>query len=86
MDKQTSSKLPHSKHIIERLSNVLLSEQIPTSVYLKYEQFLYFCSIFVAGHTLLERYGMTEIGMGLSNPLTGERRPVSIGGQETKHR
>jgi len=28
---------------------------------------------------LLERYGMTEIGMGLSNPLVGERRPGAVG-------
>ena len=28
------------------------------------------------GHTLLERYGMTEIGMALSNPLHGSRLPV----------
>ncbi len=28
---------------------------------------------------LLERYGMTEIGMALSNPLHGERRPGSVG-------
>ncbi|XP_077610250.1 malonate--CoA ligase ACSF3, mitochondrial isoform X2 [Crocuta crocuta] len=32
-----------------------------------------------AGHTLLERYGMTEIGMALSNPLTGTRVPGSVG-------
>ena len=31
------------------------------------------------GHTLLERYGMTEIGMGLGQPLRGERRPGSVG-------
>ncbi|MFB3855463.1 MAG: acyl-CoA synthetase [Vicinamibacterales bacterium] len=31
------------------------------------------------GHVLLERYGMTEIGMALSNPLHGERRPGSVG-------
>ncbi len=31
------------------------------------------------GHTLLERYGMTETGMNLSNPLTGERRVGSVG-------
>ncbi|XP_035298631.1 malonate--CoA ligase ACSF3, mitochondrial isoform X1 [Cricetulus griseus] len=31
------------------------------------------------GHTLLERYGMTEIGMALSNPLTEARRPGSVG-------
>ena len=33
----------------------------------------------ITGHRLLERYGMTEIGMGLSNPLVGERRPGHVG-------
>jgi len=33
----------------------------------------------ISGHTLLERYGMTEIGMALSNPLRGERAPGSVG-------
>ncbi len=33
----------------------------------------------ISNHTLLERYGMTEIGMGLSNPLHGERIPASVG-------
>jgi malonyl-CoA/methylmalonyl-CoA synthetase len=33
----------------------------------------------ITGHTLLERYGMTEIGMALSNPLSGERRPGFVG-------
>jgi len=33
----------------------------------------------LTGHTLLERYGMTEMGMALSNPLDGERRPGSVG-------
>ena len=33
----------------------------------------------ITGHTLLERYGMTEIGMALSNPLRGERRPGVVG-------
>jgi acyl-CoA synthetase (AMP-forming)/AMP-acid ligase II len=28
----------------------------------------------LTGYTLLERYGMTEIGMALSNPYEGERR------------
>ncbi len=31
------------------------------------------------GHTLLERYGMTEAGMVLSNPLRGKRKPGSVG-------
>jgi len=33
----------------------------------------------ISGHTLLERYGMTEIGMALSNPLHGRRVPGSVG-------
>jgi malonyl-CoA/methylmalonyl-CoA synthetase len=33
----------------------------------------------ISGHTLLERYGMTEFGMGLGNPLHGERRPGCVG-------
>jgi malonyl-CoA/methylmalonyl-CoA synthetase len=33
----------------------------------------------ISGHTLLERYGMTEIGMALSNPLRGERVPGAVG-------
>jgi malonyl-CoA/methylmalonyl-CoA synthetase len=33
----------------------------------------------LTGQKLLERYGMTEIGMGISNPLNGERRPGAVG-------
>jgi malonyl-CoA/methylmalonyl-CoA synthetase len=33
----------------------------------------------LSGQTLLERYGMTEIGMALSNPYNGERRPGTVG-------
>ncbi|XP_054026286.1 malonate--CoA ligase ACSF3, mitochondrial [Dryobates pubescens] len=33
----------------------------------------------ITGHTLLERYGMTEIGMALSNPLHGVRVPGAVG-------
>mmetsp|Transcript_34168 Transcript_34168/g.96856 ORF Transcript_34168/g.96856 Transcript_34168/m.96856 type:complete len:267 (+) Transcript_34168:3-803(+) len=33
----------------------------------------------ITGTKLLERYGMTEIGMALSNPFEGERRPGSVG-------
>ena len=31
------------------------------------------------GHTILERYGMTETLMNISNPYVGERRPGSVG-------
>jgi malonyl-CoA/methylmalonyl-CoA synthetase len=33
----------------------------------------------ITGQKLLERYGMTEIGMGLSNPLHGDRRAGFVG-------
>ena len=33
----------------------------------------------LSGHVLLERYGMTELGMALGNPLHGERRAGSVG-------
>ncbi len=33
----------------------------------------------IAGVYPLERFGMTEIGVGTSNPLVGERRPGSVG-------
>ena len=33
----------------------------------------------ITGHTMLERYGMTEIGMALSNPYRGERRRGHVG-------
>lgn len=40
------------------------------------------------GHTILERYGMTETVMNLTNPYDGERRPGTVGapfpGQEAR--
>ncbi|MDA2933622.1 acyl-CoA synthetase [Acidobacteria bacterium AH-259-D05] len=47
------------------------SAALPVNVFKKWHQ--------ISGHLLLERYGMTEIGMALSNPLKGERRAGSVG-------
>lgn len=47
------------------------SMALPSSVLLKWKE--------ISGHTLLERYGMTEIGMGLSNPLEGDRKVGYVG-------
>ena len=47
------------------------SAALPVSVLEKWQQ--------ISGHRLLERYGMTEIGMALSNPLEGERRAGYVG-------
>jgi len=33
----------------------------------------------LTGHAILERYGMSEAGMLLSNPYAGERRPGTVG-------
>ncbi len=47
------------------------SAALPVSTLEKWKQ--------ISGHVLLERYGMTEIGMALSNPLHGQRVPGSVG-------
>lgn len=47
------------------------SDRLPDDIFLKFQE--------IFGHTLLERYGMTETGMNLSNPLHGERRIGSVG-------
>lgn len=47
------------------------SAALPVTVYERWRELTSQC--------LLERYGMTEIGMALSNPLRGERRPGAVG-------
>jgi len=47
------------------------SDRLPDDIFTKFQQ--------TFGHTLLERYGMTETGMNCSNPLNGERRIGSVG-------
>jgi malonyl-CoA/methylmalonyl-CoA synthetase len=47
------------------------SAALPVSVFERWRE--------ISAHALLERYGMTEIGMALSNPLDGERRAGTVG-------
>ncbi len=47
------------------------SAALPVPILEKWQQ--------ISGHVLLERYGMTEIGMALSNPLEGQRYPGCVG-------
>lgn len=47
------------------------SAALPVSLFRRWRE--------ITGHTLLERYGMTEFGMALSNPLHGERVPGTVG-------
>jgi malonyl-CoA/methylmalonyl-CoA synthetase len=69
--------LPRSEQfeLSERMKTFRLmvsgSAALPVSVMEKWWQ--------ISGHYLLERYGMTEIGMAISNPYIGERRAGHIG-------
>jgi malonyl-CoA/methylmalonyl-CoA synthetase len=47
------------------------SAALPVSVMEKWDA--------LSGQILLERYGMTELGMAISNPYLGERRPGYVG-------
>ena len=66
-------------HLLERITRgfaemrlmVSGSAALPASVHEHWTE--------LTGQELLERYGMTEIGMGISNPLHGERRPGAVG-------
>lgn len=57
------------------LSNVRLitsgSDRLPDDLFCKFRD--------TFGHVLLERYGMSETGMLISNPLRGERRVGAVG-------
>ncbi|HEX8034867.1 MAG TPA: AMP-binding protein, partial [Ktedonobacterales bacterium] len=56
------------------------SAPLSTQTFLEFER--------VFGQRILERYGMTETGMNLTNPYDGERRPGTVGapfpGQEAR--
>lgn len=67
--------LENQQEISSKLSKFRLmvsgSAALPVSTLEKWKQ--------ISGHTLLERYGMTEMGMAVSNPYKGERSPGHIG-------
>lgn len=67
----TESQIELSEKIRKFRLMVSGSAALPISVMEKWEK--------ISGHRLLERYGMTEIGMGISNPYHGERRAGHIG-------
>lgn len=58
----------------EHLLRLFVSGSAPLSA----QTFLEFERVF--GQRILERYGMTETGMNLTNPYDGERRPGTVGG------
>ncbi len=51
--------------------NVSGSAACPVKVFNQWQE--------LTGQVLLERYGMTEVGMGISNPYNGERRAGYVG-------
>lgn len=68
--------LPERRKILSRAAARLRlmvsgSAALPVNLFEKWRE--------ISGQALLERYGMTEIGMVLSNPLRGERRPGCVG-------
>tara|TARA_R110000737_G_scaffold262343_1_gene270430 strand:+ start:440 stop:1918 length:1479 start_codon:yes stop_codon:yes gene_type:complete len=71
------NELPQEEQ--QAISNYLLkfrlmvsgSAALPVSVLKEWKE--------ISGHTLLERYGMTEMGMAISNPYNETRRPGHIG-------
>lgn len=70
-----SLEADEQKKLSETMSKFRLmisgSAALPVSVMEKWKE--------ISGHYLLERYGMTEIGMAISNPYDGERRAGHIG-------
>lgn len=65
-DRQTMSEAARRMRLM-----VSGSAALPVGTLQKWEE--------ITGHVLLERYGMTEIGMALSNPLAGVRMPGRVG-------
>ncbi|MFZ0798834.1 MAG: acyl-CoA synthetase [Terriglobales bacterium] len=70
-----AASLEHRARLSQACSRLRLmvsgSAALPVSMFKRWKE--------ISGHILLERYGMTEIGMALSNPLRGERLPGSVG-------
>jgi malonyl-CoA/methylmalonyl-CoA synthetase len=67
----TTKKTEISKHLSKFRLMVSGSAALPVSVLEEWKE--------ISGHILLERYGMTEMGMAISNPYKGKRRPGHIG-------
>lgn len=75
IEKWEDSSLERKKRMSDSFGEFRLmvsgSAALPEPVFEKWEE--------ISGHRLLERYGMTEIGMALSNPYEGPRVPGSVG-------
>jgi malonyl-CoA/methylmalonyl-CoA synthetase len=74
-DSLSDTRSPRQKSRAEGCAQMRLmvsgSAALPVQVLEKWQR--------ISGHFLLERYGMTEIGMALSNPLHGKRESGYVG-------
>ncbi|KAL3280194.1 hypothetical protein HHI36_017694 [Cryptolaemus montrouzieri] len=63
----------HIKNVLKSKVRLMVSGSapLPESIFAKWSE--------ITGHDLLERYGMTEIGMCLSNPYETKREPGYVG-------
>ncbi|XP_057334318.1 malonate--CoA ligase ACSF3, mitochondrial [Microplitis mediator] len=74
---QLFSKNPKIKEYVHTVCSTKIrlmvsgSAPLPKPIFDRWEE--------ITGHRLLERYGMTETGMVLSNPLEGQRIPGTVG-------
>jgi len=72
LESLSDEKRTHYKQIMSKFRLMISgSAALPVSVMEKWEA--------LSGQRLLERYGMTEIGMAISNPYHGERRAGHVG-------
>lgn len=68
---KASDQLESSRMLKKMRLMVSGSAALPVSVMERWQT--------ISGHRLLERYGMTELGMAISNPYDGERRAGHVG-------
>jgi len=67
ISKEDPSDIADAVSALKRLRLMVCgSAALPDNILLSWEK--------LTGYKLLERYGMTELGMALSNPYQGERR------------
>jgi malonyl-CoA/methylmalonyl-CoA synthetase len=72
LETRTQEKRDQLKWVMQSFRLMVCgSAALPVSVMEKWEA--------LSGQVLLERYGMTELGMAISNPYTGERRAGFVG-------
>ncbi len=64
-------QLAHSDCMKKMRLMICLSAELPVSAIEKWEN--------ISGHTLLESYGMNEVGMAISKPLNVELKPGYVG-------